>query len=413
MISAQKLKITIPYIPGDGIGSEIMPAAQRVIDQAVLSAYHGDKGDLWLEVSAGERAFKTTGEWLPPGTLTALKEYKVSLKGPLTTPVGGGIRSLNVFLRQELDLFVCLRLVRWFEGLPSPHRTPKGIDIAIFRENTEDIYIGIEYQAGTPEHRRWLEGFKQNQPDDYARLPFPEECGIGIKPVSKHGSQRLVKAALQWALDNRKQRMTLAHKGNIMKFTEGAFRNWGYELAESEYKDKVFTKRQFQEIVSTQSQDSALTAKKRALTDGKLWVDDVIADVVFEQLITTPQQFDVIATTNLNGDYISDAAASLAGGVGISPGANINYETGTAIFEANHGSAEELAGKNLANPSSLILSGEMMLRFLGWQEAADLVHMGISEAIRARKVTSDLAKQIEGSQSLGTQEFAQSVIDYI
>jgi isocitrate dehydrogenase len=413
MKKTQESKVTIPFLSGDGIGPEIMAAAQMVLDHAVQNAYYGSKELNWLEFSAGKSAYDATGKWLPLETLAALKKHKISFKGPLTTPVGGGIRSLNVFLRQELDLYVCLRQARWFEGLPSPHRNPKGIDITIFRENTEDIYIGIEYQAGTPEQRRWLESFEQNQPDDYAKLPNPEECGIGIKPVSKPGSQRLVKAALQWALDNQKQRLTLAHKGNIMKFTEGAFRTWGYEMAESEFKEETFTKRHFQELVSSQGQDAANTAKKLALADNKLWVDDVIADVVFEQLITTPQQFDVIATTNLNGDYISDAAASLAGGVGISPGANINYETGTAVFEANHGSADDLAGKGVANPSSLILSGEMMLRFLGWHEAADLVRQGIAEAIRARKVTFDLARQIEGAQALGTQEFAQAVIDYI
>ena len=413
MEAIQVSKVTIPFIPGDGIGPEVMAATQNVLDHAVQTAYCGSKGLNWLEFPAGKSAFEATGEWLPAETLAALKGHRVSFKGPLTTPVGGGIRSLNVFLRQELDLYVCLRQARWFEGLPSPHRNPQGIDITIFRENTEDIYIGIEYQAGSPEQRRWLEGFKQSQPDDYAKIPNPEECGIGIKPVSKRGSQRLVKAALQWALDNHKQRLTLAHKGNIMKFTEGAFRTWGYELVESEFKEKTFTRRQFQELVTSQGQDAAKAAKHQALSDEKLWVDDVIADVVFEQLITNPQQFDVIATTNLNGDYISDAAASLAGGVGISPGANINYETGTAVFEANHGSAEELAGKGLANPSSLILSGEMMLRFLDWHEAADLVRQGIAEAIRARKVTFDLARQIEGAQALGTQEFAQVVIDYI
>jgi isocitrate dehydrogenase len=413
MKSSQQLKVTIPFIPGDGIGPEIMAAAQKVLDHSVQTAYCGKKELEWLGVEAGKSAFDSSGEWLPAETLSELKKHKVSFKGPLTTPVGGGIRSLNVLLRQELDLYVCLRQARWFEGLPSPHRNPQGIDITIFRENTEDIYIGIEYQAGTPDQRRWMEGFKRSQPADYARLPHPEECGIGIKPISKPGSQRLVKAALQWALDNNKHRLTLAHKGNIMKFTEGAFRNWGYDMAESEFREKVFTRRQFQELISANGQEAAQAAKKLFLSEGKLWVDDVIADVVFEQLITTPQQFDVIATTNLNGDYISDAAASLAGGVGISPGANINYETGTAVFEANHGSADELAGKGVANPSSLILSGEMMLRFLGWHEAADLVRQGIAEAIHARKVTFDLARQIGETHALGTQEFAQAVIDNI
>ncbi|MCJ7519762.1 MAG: NADP-dependent isocitrate dehydrogenase [Anaerolineaceae bacterium] len=413
MKAKQVSQVTIPFISGDGIGPEIMEAAQNVLDHAVQTAFCGSKELNWLEVQAGKSAFDATGKWLPVETLAALKKHRVSFKGPLTTPVGGGIRSLNVYLRQELDLYVCLRQARWFEGLPSPHRNPQGIDITIFRENTEDIYIGIEYQAGTSEQRRWLESFRQSQPADYAKLPYPEECGIGIKPVSKPGSQRLVKAALQWALDNHKRRLTLAHKGNIMKFTEGAFRTWGYELAESEFKEKIFTRPQFQVIGTSRGQGAADAAKQKALSGGKLWVDDVIADVVFEQLITTPQQFDVIATTNLNGDFISDAAAALVGGIGISPGANINYETGTAVFEANHGSAEELAGKGIANPGSLILSGEMMLRFLGWHEAADLVRRGIAEAIRARQVTFDLARQIEGAQALGTKEFAQAVINYI
>ncbi len=413
MEAAKNSLITIPFITGDGIGPEVMSAAQLIIDHATQCAYGDDKKINWLEKPAGKVAFEATGEWLPADTLASLKEHKVSFKGPLTTPVGEGIRSLNVQLRQELDLYVCLRQARWFEGLPSPHRNPQGIDITIFRENTEDIYIGIEYKAGTPENRHWMEGYKLNQPADFARLPNPEECGIGIKPVSKRGSHRLVKAALQWAIENHKHRLTLAHKGNIMKYTEGAFRNWGYELSESEFETETFTRRQYQSIDRSLGQDAAAQAKQQALSDGKLWVDDVISDVVFEQLITTPQQFDVIATTNLNGDYISDAAASLAGGVGISPSANINYETGAAVFEANHGSAEELAGKNLANPSSLILSGEMMLRFLGWNEAADLVRQGIEETIRSRKLTFDLARQIERSESLGTQEFARAVIENI
>ncbi len=413
MEADKNFKVTIPFIAGDGIGPEVMSAARWVINHAVQAAYNGEKKIIWQEKTAGKTAFKETGEWLPAETLAALKKFKISFKGPLTTPVGEGIRSLNVHLRQELDLYVCLRQSRWFEGLPSPHRSPQGIDITTFRENTEDIYIGIEYQAGSPENHQWLESFKQNQPSDYAKLPNPEECGIGIKPISKKGSQRLIKAAMQWALANNKQRLTITHKGNIMKYTEGAFRNWGYELTESEFAAESFTRRQYQEITKSLGIDAAEMAKKQALADGKLWVDDVIADVVFEQLITTPQQFDVIATTNLNGDYISDAVASLSGGVGISPSANINYETGTAVFEANHGSAEELAGRNIANPSSLILSGEMMLRFLGWHESADLVRQGIEAAIRARKLTFDLAKQVEGAVTLGTYEFAQAVIENI
>lgn len=409
----QTENISIPCIQGDGIGPEIMDAARNVIDLAVLAAYQGKKVISWLPLEAGKSAFQTRGEWLPAETLAAIKKFKIGFKGPLTTPVGGGIRSLNVQLRQELDLYVCQRRAFWFEGLPSPHRNPKGIDITIFRENTEDIYTGIEYQAGSASQSRWLASFAQTHPEDYAKIAHPEECGIGIKPISKTGSQRLVKAAIEWALDNHKKRLTLAHKGNIMKFTEGAFRSWGYEIAETEFKDSVFTKRQYDTIATTHNQEAASIAKQTAIADGKLFVDDVIADVVFEQLITHPQQFDVLATTNLNGDYISDAAAALAGGVGISPGANINYAAGTAIFEANHGSADDLAGKDIANPSSLILSGEMMLRFLGLHEAADLVNYGVSEAIRKRLVTLDLARQIDGAKPLGTLAFTQAVIGII
>ncbi|HUV16812.1 MAG TPA: NADP-dependent isocitrate dehydrogenase [Pelolinea sp.] len=405
--------ISIPFIPGDGIGAEIMTAACRVIDRAVAKAYQENKRINWKEYLVGKKAIAETGTALPSETLEALKEFKVGIKGPLTTPVGGGFRSLNVQLRQELDLYVCLRQARWFEGLPSPHRNPTGIDITIFRENTEDIYIGIEYQAGTESNRRWMESFSKSHPEDFTRLPAPEECGIGIKPISKFGSQRLVRAAIQWALENHKKRLTLAHKGNIMKYTEGAFRNWGYDIAESEFGDQLFTQRQFNLLTREKDLNAAEEAKAKANRKGSLWMDDVIADVVFEQLITYPQQFDVIATTNLNGDYLSDAAAALSGGVGISPGANINFESGIGVFEANHGSADYIAGKNIANPSSLILSGEMMLRFLGWEKAADLLRTAITETIRSRRVTADLARQIDNAESLGTQEYADVIIENI
>ena len=405
--------ITIPYISGDGIGPEISTASQKVINHAVKTAYNNSRQIKWKHVAAGNQSFDQTGEWLPQETLEAFRQYKIGLKGPLTTPVGGGIRSLNVQIRQALDLYVCLRQVRWFEGLPSPHHSPQGIDITIFRENTEDIYTGIEYQVGTDAHKNWINTYMESNPSDYQRLPFPQECGIGIKPISRPGSQRLVRAAVRWAIANGKKRVTLAHKGNIMKFTEGAFRNWGYDIAENEFEDKVFTKRKYTNLAEEFGEEKASEKKKKAFSKGKIWLDDVIADVVFEQLITCPQDFQVIATTNLNGDYLSDAAAALAGGVGISPGGNINFENGTAVFEANHGSAEELAGKNTANPSSLILSGEMMLRFIGWHEAADLVWMGITAAIRSKLVTLDLARQIEGAHTLGTGEFAQTIIEQI
>ena len=405
--------ITIPYLEGDGIGPEIMAAALRVLDGAVKSAYGKDRGINWLPCLAGAAAFHSTGDYLPEETLNLLAAHKVSLKGPLTTPVGGGFTSLNVRLRRLLDLYVCLRPVRWFEGLPSPHRTPQGIDLVIFRENTEDLYAGIEYQPGTPPHRAFLDAFRSALPDDFARLPHPDECGIGIKPVSKPGSQRLVRAALRWALENGRKRLTLVHKGNIMKYTEGAFAAWGYDLAESEFTTQVFSRRVYDRLAKASGTAVAEQEKEAALAAGALWMDDLIADVTYEQLITSPQAMDVIATTNLNGDYLSDAAAALAGGVGISPGANINFETGSGMFEANHGSAEPLAGKDMANPSSLILSGEMLLRFIGWREAADRVRDGIMGAIRAKEVTFDLARQMEGAHALGTSDFASAVLDHM
>jgi isocitrate dehydrogenase len=403
--------IIIPFISGDGIGPEIMGAARLVANHAVNRAYGNKRKITWKATLAGQQAFDQTGTWLPEETLRIFEDFPVGLKGPLTTPVGGGFRSLNVRLRQELDLFACVRLVRWFEGLPSPLHSPSGIDLAIFRENTEDIYTGIEYEAGSSAHKEFLNGFKNTLPVDYERIPSPTECGIGIKPISKNGSQRLVRAALNWALENNRRRVTLVHKGNIMKYTEGAFRNWGYDIAEAEFSDSVFTHRTFIKIKKEDGVEVAEERKQIALSEGIIWVDDVIADVVFEQLITKPQEFDVIATTNLNGDYLSDAAAALAGGVGISPGGNINFQKGTAIFEANHGSAVDLAGKNKANPSSLILSADMMLRYIGWAEAADLIWSGIQKTIRGKTVTLDLAHQIDGSQLVGTKEFAQVIIN--
>jgi isocitrate dehydrogenase len=404
-------KITIPIIPGDGIGPEITSAMQRVVENALAKAYQGSKQIKWKECLAGKRAFEQIGQWLPDETLQILKGHKVSIKGPLTTPVGGGIRSLNVALRQELDLYVCLRPVRWYEGLPSPHRDPAGMDIIIFRENTEDLYAGIEYQAGSRSHASWMNSFKKALPEDFKKIPHPDECGIGIKPISKTNSQRLVRAALRWAIENHRQKVTLVHKGNIMKFTEGAFRNWGYEVAEQEFGDTVFSEKQYQQISHDSGTAAADQEKAKALRQEKIWLDDSIADITFEKLITRPQNLDVIATTNLNGDYLSDAAAALAGGVGISPGANINFESGTANFEANHGSAESLAGQNKANPSSLILSSELMLRFIGWVEAADLIQQAIAETIRSKRVTFDLAAQIRGAQTLGTDEFANAIIN--
>ena len=409
----QNTSISIPFIAGDGIGPEIMAATRQIIDQAVQAAYGPARAITWLECLAGKRAFEETGDYLPAATLDTLKQHPASIKGPLTTPVGGGIRSLNVSMRQALDLYVCMRPVRWYEGLPSPLRNPAGMDVVTFRENTEDIYTGIEYPAGSADQQRFMKAFEDSMPDDYAKIAHPRECGIGIKPISKTNSQRLVRAAIRWALENGRSRLSIVHKGNIMKYTEGAFRNWGYEVADGEFSAQTFSRMRYLDIQKAEGEAAAQTAKTQALQDGKLWVDDVIADVTFEQLITKPQNFDVLATTNLNGDYVSDAAAALAGGVGIAPGANINYESGVAVFEANHGSADALAGQNKANPSSLILSAEMMLRYLGWTEAADILRDALAAAIRAGQVTFDLAAQIPGAQTLGTREFAQAVINHM
>jgi len=402
--------ITIPVIPGDGIGPEIMAVTRDIVQSAVRKAYKEEKTITWLECLAGKQAFEKTGQWLPAETLQILKSHNVSIKGPLTTPVGGGIRSLNVVMRQELDLYVCQRPVRWYEGLPSPLRDPAGLDVVTFRENTEDIYTGIEFATGSPQQKAWLQSFRATMPGDFAKIAHPEQCGIGIKPISKPNSQRLVRAAIRWALENKRKRLSIVHKGNIMKYTEGAFRTWGYEVADIEFTEEIFSQQRYQAILKADGAAAAQAVKAQAEADGKLWVDDLIADVTFEQLITRPQNFDVIATTNLNGDYISDAIAALAGGVGISPGANINYESGVAVFEANHGSADGLAGQNKANPSSLILSAEMMLRFLNWNEAAELIRRALAETIRAKQVTFDLAAQIPGAQTLGTREFAAAII---
>ncbi len=404
---------TIPYIAGDGIGPEIMAVTQQIVDAALEIAYGGNRSITWLECPAGKHAFETSGEYLPAETLETLKQHAASIKGPLTTPVGGGIRSLNVTMRQELDLYVCMRPVRWYEGLPSPLRNPTGMDVVTFRENTEDIYTGIEYPAGSAEQQRCPGTRQGSTPEDYAKIAHPQECGIGIKPISKTNSQRLVRAAIRWALENGRKRLSIVHKGNIMKYTEGAFRNWGYEVADGEFSDQTFSRMRYLAIQKAEGEAAAQAAKDQALKECKLWVDDVIADVTFEQLITKPQNFDVLATTNLNGDYVSDAAAALAGGVGISPGANINFESRVAVFEANHGSADMLAGQNKANPSSLILSAEMMLRYLDWTEAANLVRDALAAAIRAGQVTFDLAAQIPGAQTLGTREFAQAVINHM
>lgn len=361
----------IPFIEGDGTGPDIWAASSRVLDAAVEKAYGGQRKIVWKEVYAGEKAFNKTGEWLPEETLDVIRENIIAIKGPLTTPIGGGIRSLNVALRQELDLFVCLRPVRWFEGVPSPVKRPQDTDMVIFRENTEDIYAGIEYKEGTPEVKKVIE-FLQNEMG-VKKIRFPETSGIGIKPVSKEGTERLVRAAINYAIREGRKSVTLVHKGNIMKFTEGAFKNWGYELAEREFGDQVFTWAEYDRIKETDGIEAANKAQADAEAQGKIIVKDVIADIFLQQILTRPREFDVVATMNLNGDYISDALAAQVGGIGIAPGANINYETGHAIFEATHGTAPKYAGLDKVNPSSVILSGVLMLEHLGWKEAANLI----------------------------------------
>jgi len=399
----------IPFIIGDGIGPDIWRAASRVLDAAVDKAYQGDRRIVWKEVLAGQKAFDLTGEWLPQETLDAIEEYIVALKGPLTTPIGGGIRSINVALRQALDLYTCLRPVRWFQGTPAPVKCPQNVDMVIFRENTEDIYAGIEYQQGTAEVQKVLE-FLQNEMK-VTKIRFPATSAIGIKPVSSEGSKRLVKAAIQYALVNGRKSVTLVHKGNIMKFTEGAFKQWGYEMAESEFGDQVFTWNQYDEIKEDQGKAYADKARQEALAQGKILIKDAIVDNFLQQILIDPAQFDVIATLNLNGDLISDALAAQVGGIGIAPGANINYEKGNAIFEATHGTAPDFADLDQVNPSSLILSGEMMLRHLGWDPAADLIVAALEKTISSRVVTFDFARLMDDAIEVKCSEFADELIN--
>ncbi|WP_054669122.1 NADP-dependent isocitrate dehydrogenase [Calditerricola satsumensis] len=399
----------IPFIEGDGTGPDIWAAAKRVLDAAVEKAYGGKRKIAWFEVYAGEKAYKTFGTWLPEDTLTAIREYLVAIKGPLTTPVGGGIRSLNVALRQELDLYACVRPVRWFPGVPSPVKHPELVDMVIFRENSEDIYAGIEWPAGSEEVRKVI-AFLQNEMG-VKKIRFPETSGIGIKPVSKEGTQRLVRAAIEYALKHGRKSVTLVHKGNIMKFTEGAFKNWGYEVAEQEFGDKVFTWAQYDRIKAEQGVEAADKAQKEAEAAGKLIVKDVIADAFLQQILLRPAEYDVIATLNLNGDYISDALAAQVGGIGIAPGANINYVTGHAVFEATHGTAPKYAGLDKVNPSSVILSGEMMLRYLGWTEAADLIIKAMERTIANKTVTYDFARLMDGAKEVKCSEFGTLLIE--
>jgi len=399
---------TIPYIIGDGTGPDIWYAASRVLESAVDKAYDGKKKLVWKEVLAGEKAFNETGEWLPQATLDTIEEYLIAIKGPLTTPIGGGFRSLNVALRQELDLYTCLRPVRYFEGVPSPVKRPEDCDMVIFRENTEDIYAGIEYQEGTPEAKKVIDFFQNEM--GVKNIRFPETSGIGIKPISEEGTKRLVRAALTYIIKEGRKSLTLVHKGNIMKFTEGAFKNWGYEVAEQEFGDKVFTWNQYDEIKDAEGTDAANKAQAEAEAAGKIIVKDAIADIFLQQILTRPKEFDVVATMNLNGDYISDALAAQVGGIGIAPGANINYITGHAIFEATHGTAPKYAGLDKVNPSSLLLSGVLMLEHLGWNEAAAMITASIEKTIVSKVVTYDFARLMDGATEVKASEFADELI---
>lgn len=398
----------IPFIEGDGTGPDIWAAASRVLDAAVEKAYKGERKIAWKEVLAGEKAFNQTGEWLPQETLDVINEYFIAIKGPLTTPVGGGIRSLNVALRQELDLFVCLRPVRWFEGVPSPVKRPQDTDMVIFRENTEDIYAGIEYAKGSDDVKKLINFLQAEM--GVKKIRFPETSGIGIKPISEEGTSRLVRAALNYTINEGRKSLTIVHKGNIMKFTEGAFKNWAYELAEKEFGDKVFTWAQYDRIKEEQGTEAANKAQADAETAGKIIVKDAIADIFLQQILTRPSEFDVVATMNLNGDYISDALAAQVGGIGIAPGANINYETGHAIFEATHGTAPKYAGLDKVNPSSVILSGVLMLEHLGWNEAAKMIIQSMENTIASKVVTYDFARLMDGATEVKCSEFGDELI---
>jgi isocitrate dehydrogenase len=385
----------LPFIEGDGIGRDIWRASVRVLDAAVEKAYGAKKKVAWMEVYAGEKAFTKFNNWLPDETIDAYRQFLVGIKGPLTTPIGGGIRSLNVALRQMLDLYVCLRPVRWFKGVPSPVKNPQKVDMVIFRENTEDIYAGIEWEAGSEAVKKILAFLEKEFPKEYKKIRFPGSSGLGLKAVSKDGTERLVRAAVKYALDNKRKSLTIVHKGNIMKYTEGAFRNWGYALAEKEFADKVYTWDQWERTKAQKGEEAANAEQKAAIQGGKLLMKDAIADITLQQVLTRPEDFDVIATLNLNGDFLSDALAAQVGGIGIAPGGNVNYMTGHAIFEATHGTAPKYADQDKVNPGSVILSGEMMLRHLGWNEAADRILKGMDGAIAAHHVTYDFARQMK------------------
>ncbi len=400
----------LPFIEGDGTGPDIWRASVRVLDAAVKKAYGGKREIQWMEVYAGEKAYKHFSTWLPDETVTAFRDYLVGIKGPLTTPIGGGIRSLNVALRQLLDLYVCLRPVRWFQGVPSPVKHPELVDMVIFRENTEDVYAGVEFESGSADVKKIVAFLKDNFPNIYQRIRFPETVAIGIKPISREGTERLVRSAIEYAITNHRKSVTIVHKGNIMKFTEGAFRNWGYALAEREFASQTTTWNQWEKAKAQKGESEANAEQKAAQATGKVLIKDAIADITLQQVLTRPAEFDVIATPNLNGDYLSDALAAQVGGIGIAPGGNINYDTGHAVFEATHGTAPKYANLDQVNPGSVILSGEMLLRYLGWTEAADLIIKGMDGAIGNKTVTYDFARLMEGAKQVKCSEFGDAVI---
>jgi isocitrate dehydrogenase len=403
----------IPFIEGDGTGRDIWRASVRVLDAAVGKAYGGAKKIAWYEVFAGEKAFTNFNSWLPDETVEAFRTYLVGIKGPLTTPIGGGIRSLNVALRQMLDLYVCLRPVRWFKGVPSPVKHPEAVDMVIFRENTEDIYAGIEFEAESEQAKKILGFIEKEFPKDFKKIRFPGTTGIGIKPVSREGTERLMRGAIEYALRVKRKSLTIVHKGNIMKYTEGAFMKWSYALAEKEFGDKIYTWATWEKTKEAKGEDAANAEQKEALAKGRLLVKDAIADITLQQVLTRPKEFDVIATLNLNGDYLSDALAAQVGGIGIAPGGNINYVSGHAIFEATHGTAPKYADLDQVNPGSVILSGEMMLRHLGWIEAADLIIKGMDGAIGSKRVTYDFARLMEGATKIKCSEFGDEIIKHM
>jgi isocitrate dehydrogenase len=403
----------LPFIEGDGTGRDIWRASVRVLDAAVEKAYGGKRKIAWYEVYAGEKAYGLFNNWLPEETVAAFRKYLVGIKGPLTTPIGGGIRSLNVALRQLLDLYVCLRPVRWFEGVPSPVKRPQDVDMVIFRENTEDIYAGIEFEAETADARKLLSFIEKEFANDFRKIRFPATAGVGIKPVSREGTERLVRAAIRYALEQKRKSVTFVHKGNIMKFTEGAFMRWGYALAQREFGAEVYTWDQWEKTKASKGEAAANAEQSTAVENGHLLVKDAIADITLQQVLTRAREFDVIATLNLNGDYLSDALAAQVGGIGIAPGGNINYVTGHAVFEATHGTAPKYADLDKVNPGSVVLSGEMMLRHLGWKEAADLVIKGMNGAIASKRVTYDFARLMQGATEIKCSEFGDNLIAHM